>query len=92
MLHTCFMFKANHIAHTPVLEVMGLSHHKDLQGFQSASFGTLQSTSLFIICSFYYNMLSKLTPYMFMFFLCINTPVCCMYCASSNINLATYFS
>jgi len=91
-LHTCSMFQANHIAHAPVLEVMGLGHHKDLRGFESASFGTLRSMSLFIICSFYYHMLSKLTPYMFMFFLCINTPVCCMYFASSNINLATYFS
>jgi len=71
---------------------MGLSRHKDLWGFESASFGTLWSMSLFIICSFYYHMLSKLTPYMFMFLLCINTPVCCMYFASSNINLATYFS
>ena len=35
------MFQANHIVHAPVLEVMGLSHHKDLQGFESASFGTL---------------------------------------------------
>ena len=92
MLYTCSMFQANHIAHAPVLEVMSLGHHKDLQGFKSASFGTLWSTSLFIICSFYYHMLSKLTPYMFMFLLCINTPVCCMYFASSNINLATYFS
>ena len=91
-LHTRSMSQANHIVHTPVLEVMGLSHHKDLRGFKSASFGTLWSTSLFIICSFYYHMLSKLTPYMFMFLLCINTPVCCMYSASSNINLATYFS
>jgi len=33
-----------------------------------------------------------ITPFMFMFCLCINTPVCCMYFASSNINLATYFS
>jgi len=92
MLHTCSMFQANHITHAPVLEVMGLGHHKDLQGFESASFGTLWSMSLFIICSFYYHMLSKLTPYMFMFLLCINTPVCCMYFASLNINLATYFS
>ena len=89
-LHTRSMFQANHIAHAPVLEVMGFGHHKDLGGFESASFGTLWSTSLFIICSFYYHMLSKLTPYMFMFLLCINTPVCCMYFASSNINLATY--
>jgi len=33
-----------------------------------------------------------ITPFMFMFCLCINTPVYCMYFASSNINLATYFS
>jgi len=92
MLHTCSMFQANHITHTPVLEVMGLGHHKDLRGFESASFSTLWSTSLFIICSFYYHMLSKLTPYIFMFLLCINTPVCYMYFTSSNINLATYFS
>jgi len=92
MLHTCSMFQANHIGHAPVLEVMGLGHHKDLRGFELASFGTLQNMSLFIICSFYYHMLSNLTPYMFMFLLCINTPVCCMYFASSNINLATYFS
>ena len=51
MLHTRSMFQANHIAHAPVLEVIGLGHHKDLQGFESAPFGTLQSTSLFIICS-----------------------------------------
>jgi len=92
MLHTRSMFQANHIVHAPVLEVIGLGHHKDLQGFKSASFGALRSTSPFIICSFYYHMLSKLTPYMFMFLLCKNTPVCCMYFASSNINLATYFS
>ena len=78
-LHTCSMFQANHIVHAPVLEVMGLGHHKDLRGFESASFSTLRSTSLFIICSFYYHMLSKLTSYMFMFLLCISTPVCCMY-------------
>jgi len=88
MLHTRSMFQANHIVHAPVLEVMGLGHHKDLWGFMSASVGTLRSMSLLIICSFYYHMLFKLTPYMFMFFLCINTPVCCMYFASSNINLA----
>jgi len=34
----------------------------------------------------------QINPYMFMFCLCINTPVCCMYFTSSNINLATYFS
>jgi len=33
-----------------------------------------------------------ITPYMFMFCFSINTPVCCMYFASSNISLATYFS
>jgi len=49
--HTHSMSQANHIAHTPVLEVMGLSCHKDLWGFESASFGTLRSKSLFIICS-----------------------------------------
>jgi len=92
MLHTRSMFQANHIAHAPVLEVMGRGHHKDLQGFMLASFGTLRSMSLLVICSFYYHMLFKLTPYMFMFCLCINTPVCCMYFTSSNINLATYFS
>jgi len=92
MLHTCSMFQANHIVHAPVLEVMSLSHHKDLWGFTSASFGTLRNMSLLIICSFYYHMLFELTPYMFIFCLCINTPVCCMYFASSNINLVTYFS
>jgi len=74
MLHTRSMSQANHIAHAPVLKVMGFSCHKDLREFESASFSTLQSMSLFIICSFYYHMLSKLTPYMFMFPLCINTP------------------
>ena len=68
MLHTHSMFQANHIVHTPVLEVMGCGHHKDLRGFTSASFGTLWSTSLLIICSFYYHMLFKLTPYMFYVF------------------------
>ena len=48
--------------------------------------------SLLVICSFYYHMLFTITPYMFMFCLYINTPVCCMYFASSKINLATYFS
>jgi len=38
MLHTCSMSQANHIAHAPVLEVMGFSRHKDLRGFESASF------------------------------------------------------
>jgi len=92
ILHTCSMFQANHIAHTPVLEVMSHGHHKDFRGFMLASFGTLRSTSLLVICSFYYHMLFKLTPYMFMFYLCRNTTVCCMYFASLNINLATYFS
>jgi len=67
-------------------------HHKDLRGFTSASFGTIWNTSLLVICSFYYHMLFTITPYMFMFCLYINTPVCCMYFASLNINLATYFS
>ena len=92
MLHTCSMFWANHITHAPVLEVMSRGHHKDLQGFTSASFGTIQNTSLLVICSFYYHMLFTITPYMFMFCFSINTPVCCMYFASLNINLATYFS
>jgi len=92
MLHTRSMFQANHITHAPVLEVMSRGHHKDLRGFRSASFGTIQNTSLLIICSFYYHMLFTITPYMFMFCFCINTPVCCMYFASLNINLATYFS
>jgi len=92
MLHTCSMFQANHIVHTPVLEVMSRGHHKDLRGFTSASFSTICNTSLLVICSFYYHMLFTLTPYMFMFCFCINTQVCCMYFASSNINLETYFS
>jgi len=50
-LHTHSMLRANHIVHAPVLEVMGFGHHKDLQGFESAPFGILQSTSLFVICS-----------------------------------------
>jgi len=54
--------------------------------------GTIRNTSLLVICSFYYHMLFMITPYMFMFCFSINTPVCCMYFASSNINLATYFS
>ena len=74
------------------LEVMSLGHHKDPRGFTSASFGTIRNTSLLVICSFYYHMLFTITPYMFMFCFSINTPVCCMYFASSNINLATYFS
>jgi len=54
MLHTCSMFQANHIAHAPVLEVMGLGHHKDLRGFKLAPFG-VQVSSLYVhsttICS-----------------------------------------
>ena len=80
----------SHCARTS-LEVMSLGHHKDLGGFMLASLGTIRDMSL-IICSFYYHMLFTITPYMFMFCFCINTPVCCMYFASSNINLATYFS
>jgi len=91
---------APHLFHVPgqshhactSLEVMSCGHHKDLRGFTSASFGTIRNTSLLVTCSFYYHMLFTLTPYMFMFCLCINTPVCCMYFSSSNINLATYFS
>ena len=86
------MFQANHIPHVPVLEVMSCGHHKDSRGFTSASLGTIWNTSLLIICSFYYHMLFTITPYMFMFCFCINTPVFCMYFASLNINLATYFS
>jgi len=33
-----------------------------------------------------------ITPFIFMFCLCINIPVCCMYFISLDINLATYFS
>jgi len=91
---------APHMFHVPgqshractSLEVMSLGHHKDLRGFTSASFGTIRNTSLLVICSFYYHMLFTITPYMFMFCFSINTPVCCMYFASLNINLATYFS
>jgi len=89
--HTFHVPGQSHCAHTS-LEVMGRGHHKDLQGFTSASFGTIQNTSLLVICSFYYHMLFTITSYMFMFCLYINTPVCCMYFTSSNINLATYFS
>jgi len=92
MLHTRSMFQANHIMHAPVLEVMSRGHHKDLRGFTSASFGTIWNTSLLILCSFYYHMLFTITPYMFMFCFSINTPVGCMYFASLNINLTTYFS
>jgi len=44
MLHTCSMLWANHIVHTPVIEVMGFGHHKDLWGFESALFGVTTST------------------------------------------------
>jgi len=91
---------APHMFHVPgqshrartSLEVMSRGYHKDLRGFTSASFGTIRNTSLLVICSFYYHMLFTITPYMFMFCLYVNTPVCCMYFASLNINLATYFS
>jgi len=89
--HTFHVPGRSHRAHTS-LEVMSLGHHKDPRGFMSASFGTIQNTSPLAICSFFYHMLFTITPYMFMFCLCINTPVCCMYFASLNINLATYFS
>ena len=81
-----------HRSSVGILEVMSLGHHKDLRGFMSASFGTIWNTSLLVICSFHYHMLFMITLYMFMFRFSINTPVCCMYFASSNINLATYFS
>ena len=90
MLYTCSMFQANHIVHAPVLEVMSRGHHKDLWGFTLASFSTIWNMSLLVICSFYYHMLFMITPYIFMFCFSINTPVCCMYFASSNINLATW--
>jgi len=89
--HTFHVPGQSHRACTS-LEVMSCGHHEDLRGFTSASFGTIQNTSLLVICSFYYHMLFMLTPYMFMFCLYINTPVFCMYFASLNINLATYFS
>ena len=89
--HTFHVPGQSHRARTS-LEVMSLGHHKDPRGFTSASFGTIRNTSLLAICSFYYHMLFTITPYMFMFCFSINTPVCCMYFASSNINLATYFS
>ena len=89
--HTFHVPGQSHRACTS-LEVMSRGHHKDLRGFTSASFGTIRNTSLLVICSFYYHMLFTITPYMFIFCLYINTPVCCMYFASSNINLATYFS
>jgi len=83
MLHTRSMSQANHIVHAPVLKVMGLGHHKDLQGFESASFGTLRSMSLFIICSILkpYALLT-ISLYVYVC-LCINTPVCCIYFARS---------
>jgi len=89
--HTFHVPGQSHCARTS-LEVMSRGHHKDLWGFTSASFRTIWNTSLLVICSFYYHMLFTITPYMFMFCLYINTPVCCMYFTSSNINLATYFS
>jgi len=48
--------------------------------------------SLFVICSILqpYALLT-ISLYVYVF-LCINTPVCCMYFTSLNINLATYFS
>ena len=49
MLHTCSMSQANHIGHAPVLEVMGLGCHKDLQGFESAYFGHRLLTLLLTI-------------------------------------------
>jgi len=90
-LHMFHIPGQSHRARTS-LKVMSRSHHKDLRGFTSASFGTIRNMSLFVICSFYYHMLFTITPDMFMFCLYTNTPVCCMYFASSNINLATYFS
>jgi len=73
MLHACSMLQANHILHVPVLEVMGFSCHKDLWGFESALFGILRSTSIFIICSILlpYSLLN-ISLYVFVF-ICINT-------------------
>jgi len=92
MLHTCSMSQANHIAHAPVLKVMGFGCHKDLQGFESAFFGTLQSMSLFVICSILQPYALPIISLYVYVFLCINTPVCCMYFISLKINLTTYFS
>ena len=93
MLHTHSMLQANHIAHAPVLEVMGFNCHKDLQlqGFESALFGILQSMSLFVIWSI-------LLPYallnMYLLIcLCLylyKYSSCSMYFTSSNINLEPY--
>jgi len=49
--HTFHVPGQSHCARTS-LEVMSRGHHKDLQGFTSASFGTIRNTSLLIICSF----------------------------------------
>jgi len=56
--HTFHVLGQSHRACTS-LEVMSCGHHKDLRGFMSASFGTIQNTSLLVICSFYYHMLSR---------------------------------
>jgi len=75
MLHTCSMSQANHITHAPVLEVMGLGHHKDLREFESAPFGTFRSTSLFVICSILQPYaLPTISLYVHVF-ICINTRV-----------------
>jgi len=90
-LYTCSMLKANHITHTPVLEVMGFGRHKDLQGFESALFGILQSMSLFVI----WSILLPYSPKYLLICLCLylyKYSSCSMYFASSNINLATLFS
>jgi len=58
--HTFHVPGQSHCARTS-LKVMSLGHHKDLQGFTSASFGTIWNTSLLVICSFYYHMLFTIT-------------------------------
>jgi len=56
--HTFHVPGQSHRARTS-LEAMSRSHHKDLRGFTSASFGTIRNMSLLVICSFYYHMLSR---------------------------------
>ena len=50
-LHKDSMLLAYHTTHAPVLEAIGFGRHKDFRGFESALFGILRSTSLFVICS-----------------------------------------
>jgi len=84
--------------HVPCSRPIILCMHQFLRSWVSVTTRTCEdlrrhpSAPSGVRVSSLYHMLFKLTPYMFMFFLCINTPVCCMYFARSNINLATYFS